>query len=62
MTSCHVGRNKAGDRVQIMIENEKGVMVGYLLTDDEARTLAEAILRNVRPSAGELTLDKTTEP
>ena len=62
MTSFRVGRNRSGDRVQIMIENERGVIVGYLLTDDEARTLAEVILRNVRPSAVELSHDKYTEP
>ena len=62
MTSCRVGRNRSGDRVQIMIENERGVMVGYLLTDEEARTLADVILRNVRPTAKELSSDNSTEP
>lgn len=62
MTSFRVGRNRSGDRVQIMIENEKGVMVGYLLTDDEARLLAGEINRRVWPTARELSDDKTVEP
>lgn len=62
MTSCRVGRNRSGDRVQIMIENERGVMVGYLLTDVEARVLAECILASVRPTAQELSSDNSTEP
>lgn len=62
MTSFRVGRNKAGDRVSVQIENERGVMVGFLLTDDEARALAGEVLARVRPTATELTADKHTEP
>ncbi len=62
MTSFRVGQNKAGDRVQIMLEDPKGVMVGFLLTYDEARLLAGEINRRVWPTAAELTADKYTEP
>ena len=62
MTSFRVGRNKAGDMVSVMIEDAKGVMVGFLLTDDEARALAGEVLARVRPTATELNSDKTTEP
>ena len=62
MTSFRVGRNKAGDRVSVQIENERGVMVGYLLTDDEARLLAGEINRRVWPTAQELSSDNSTEP
>ena len=62
MTSFRVGRNKAGDRVSVQIENSKGTFVGYLLTDVEARALAECILASVRPTAQELSSDNSTEP
>lgn len=62
MTFFRVGRNKAGDRIQIMIEDARGVMVGYLLTDDEARLLAGEINQRVWPTARELSKDSTTEP
>ena len=62
MTSFRVGRNKAGDMVSVMIEDAKGVMVGFLLTDDEARALAGEVLARVRPTATELNSDNSTEP
>lgn len=62
MTFFRVGRNKAGDRIQIMIEDARGVMVGYLLTDDEARLLAGEINRRVWPTVSELSHDNATEP
>lgn len=62
MTSFRVGRNKAGDRVSVQIENERGVMVGFLLTDDEARLLAGEINRRVWPTATELNSDASMEP
>lgn len=62
MTFFRVGRNKRGDRIQIMLEDARGVMAGYLLTDDEARVLAECILASVRPTATELNSDNAMEP
>lgn len=62
MTSFRVGRNRRGDRIQIMIENGRGVMVGYLFTDDEARLLAGEINGLVWPTATELNSDASTEP
>lgn len=62
MSSYRVGRTKRGD-VRIELYNSlTNVWHGFSLTDDEARGLADAILRAVRPTASEMTADKYTEP
>ena len=62
MTSFRVGRNKVGDLIQVMLEDARGVMRGFLLTDEEARGLADGLLGHVRPTAADLTHDKGVEP
>ena len=62
MTPFRVGRTKRGDvRVEI-VNTLTNCWHGFSLTDDEARGLADALLRAVRPTASEMTHDVDLEP
>lgn len=57
-----VERTKEG-RIYLDLYNDLiNVWRGFSLTDDEARALADALLRAVRPTASEMTHDATLEP
>ena len=57
-----VGRTKRGEvRLEIQ-EPTRAVWMGFTMTDGDARALADALCREAKPTAADLTLDKTTEP
>ena len=57
-----VERTKEG-RIYLDLYNDLiNVWRGFSLTDDEARGLADALLRAVRPTASEMTHDAALEP
>ena len=60
--SFRVGRTKRGD-VRVELYNTlTNCWHGFALTESEARALADALLREVRPTASELTRDVDLEP
>ena len=62
MSNHRVGRTKRGDVRVELFNTLTNCWHGFALTDDEARVLADAILREVRPTASEMTHDAALEP
>jgi len=57
-----VGRTKRGEvRLEIQ-EPTRAVWMGFTMTDGDARALADALCREAKPTAADLTLDKSMEP
>jgi hypothetical protein len=57
-----VGRTKRGEvRLEIQ-EPTRAVWMGFTMTDGDARALADALCREAKPTAADLTLDNSMEP
>lgn len=62
MSNYRVGRTKRGDVRVELFNTLTNVWHGFALTESEARGLADALLREVRPTASEMTHDVDLEP
>ena len=61
MSPWRIGRTKRGD-LRLEILGPRDCWYGAVLTEDDARQLSKALCHAVTPTAGELSLDNTTEP